>query len=80
MNQKPFDVVITDITVPGGLGGVETAQKIRVINPSARIIVASGYSNNAVMANFQDYGFTDSLAKPFSMNVLLEAVARAAGL
>lgn len=75
--NRPFDVVITDITVPGGLGGVETAKQIHQINPDAKIIVASGYSNNEVMANFKDYGFTDSLAKPFSINVLLKSVAGA---
>jgi len=75
----PFDVVITDITVPGGMGGVEAAHRILSIDPSARIIVASGYSNNTAMANFREHGFIDSITKPFRMDVLLEAVSKAVG-
>lgn len=75
--NKPYRVVITDITVPGGMGGVEAARQILRIDPTARLIVASGYSNNEAMAHYREHGFVDSLVKPFRMDDLLRAVAGA---
>jgi PAS domain S-box-containing protein len=66
----PVDIVIMDLTIPGGMGGQEAAQKLLEINPAAKIIVASGYSNDPVMANCRDYGFSASIAKPFEMKEL----------
>ena len=71
---EKFDLVIMDITVPGGVGGVEALKLIQEIDPSVKAIVASGYANNTVMANCRDYGFVDSMTKPFSMNALLTTV------
>lgn len=76
LEGRPYDAVITDVTVPGGLGGIETAQRILRIDPSARIIVASGYSNNTAMANYRDHGFRDSIVKPFEMDTLLMSVEK----
>ncbi len=76
----PYRVVITDITVPGGMGGVEAAQRILKLDPTARLIVASGYSNNAAMAHYREHGFVDYLVKPFRMDELLGAVAGAVRL
>ena len=73
---SPYDVVITDVTVPGGMGGVEAARCILGIDPSARLIVASGYSNNDAVANFRDHGFLDSIVKPFTLNTLLKSVEK----
>ena len=73
---NPYDVVITDITVPGGMGGVEAAGQILGFDPSARLIVASGYSNDSAMANFRDHGFLDSIVKPFTLNALLKSVEK----
>ncbi len=80
LENKPYRVVITDITVPGGMGGVEAAQRILRIDPTARMIVASGYSNNAAMAQYREHGFVDYLVKPFRMDDLLRAVAGAVEL
>jgi len=65
-----FDVTLVDLTVRGGQGGVETATQIRALDPHARLIVVSGYSNDPVMANYRDYGFNDVLTKPFRVNEL----------
>ena len=65
MNGKPFDVVILDLTVPGGMGGGEAIKKLLEIDPEVRAIVSSGYSNNPIMANFKDYGFKGMVSKPF---------------
>ena len=67
---KPFDAVILDLTIPGGIGGKEAIQKLLEIDPEIKAIVSSGYSDDPVMANFKEYGFKGSLAKPFEFRVL----------
>ncbi len=64
----PFDVVIFDLTVPGGMGGREAIQRLRRLDPAVRAIVASGYSNDAVMAEPQRYGFAGVMSKPFDLH------------
>ncbi len=61
-----YDVVITDLTIPGGMGGLEAAQAILKIDPQAKIIVSSGYATDSVMANYQEYGFQARAVKPYS--------------
>ncbi|MEA3266277.1 MAG: ATP-binding protein, partial [Candidatus Fermentibacteria bacterium] len=72
--EDKFDILIMDITVPGGVGGVEAISMIHELDPSAVAIVASGYSNNTVMANFKDFGFVASITKPFGITTLLTSV------
>ncbi len=67
---KPFAVVILDLTVPGGMGGQDTAEGILQIDPGARIIVSSGYADDPVMANFADYGFKGVAPKPYRLDTL----------
>ncbi len=61
--SKPFDAVILDLTIRGGMGGKEVVKKLLEIDPNVRAIVASGYSNDPVLANFKDYGFVGVFAK-----------------
>ncbi len=68
-NNK-FDLVLMDLTIPGGLGGRETIPKILEIDRNAKAVVISGYSNDPVLANFQDYGFKGMLVKPFKISEL----------
>lgn len=68
--NNPFDVVIMDLTVPGEMGGKETIKKLLEIHPKAKVIVASGYTDDHVMANYEDYGFSGRLVKPFQMKDL----------
>jgi nitrogen-specific signal transduction histidine kinase/CheY-like chemotaxis protein len=63
--KKPYDAIILDLTVPGGMGGKETIQKLLEIDPEVKAIVSSGYSDDPVLANFQEYGFKGMLPKPF---------------
>ncbi len=49
------------------MGGNEAAVKLLEIDPEARIIASSGYSNDPVMSNFRDYGFADVVAKPYTI-------------
>ncbi len=66
-SNQTIDVIIMDLTIAGGLGGKHTAPKILKIDPTAKIIIISGYANNPIMAHSQDYGFAASLAKPFQL-------------
>ena len=67
---KPFDLVILDLTIPGGMGGKETAQKILQIDPQARLIVSSGYADDPIMANFSEFGFRGVVSKPYNFSKL----------
>ncbi|MHA1796517.1 MAG: response regulator, partial [Promethearchaeota archaeon] len=75
-NNHKFDLVILDLTIPGGLGGKEVIQDLRFFDPDIRAIVASGYSNDPIMANPSKYGFIDVLKKPFSLNQLREIITK----
>jgi PAS domain S-box-containing protein len=68
--NKPFDLIIMDLTIPGGLGGKETIKKILEIDSEAKVIVSSGYSTDPIMANYKDYGFKGRLVKPFQLDTL----------
>ncbi len=73
---KPFDVVIMDLTIPGGIGGKEAVRHILEINPEAKVIVSSGYANDPIMANYAEYGFSGVVAKPYTLSNLHEVLSR----
>ena len=77
---NPFHLLIMDLTVPGGMGGVEALRRIRELDPRVRAIVASGYSNEKVVADYLDYGFVGRLAKPFQLAELRDEVKRVGAL
>ena len=66
----PFDAVIMDLTIPGGMGGREAVGELLRIDPGAKVIVSSGYSQDPVMANFRDYGFAGVISKPYRVSEL----------
>ncbi|MEA2108399.1 MAG: ATP-binding protein [Pseudomonadota bacterium] len=68
--SAPVKVIIMDLTIPGGMGGKEAVEKILAVDPDAKVIVSSGYSNDPVMSNYQKYGFVAAIAKPFTMEEL----------
>ena len=72
----PFDVVLMDLTIRGGMGGEETIKRLLKIDPGVRAIVCSGYSNDPVMADYRRHGFVDVLVKPYNLNQLGEVVYR----
>ena len=72
---NPADLVIMDLTVPGGMGGQEAAQQILALDPEAKLIVASGYSDDPVLSEYKKYGFRAAVAKPFSLTELRQALA-----
>jgi two-component system cell cycle sensor histidine kinase/response regulator CckA len=74
---EPFDAVILDLTVPGGMGGKEAVKKILEIDPNAKLIVSTGYSNDPVMSEFEKYGFVGLLEKPYRMQELRDTLLKA---
>lgn len=68
--SHPFDLVILDLTIPGGMGGLETIKELLKKDPFTKAIVSSGYSSDPVMANFKKYGFSEVIAKPYNLNEL----------
>ena len=73
---RGFDAVLLDLTVSGGMGGVETARRLKELDPSAKLIASSGYSDGPVMASFREYGFDDVLPKPWTVAQLSEVFRR----
>jgi PAS domain S-box-containing protein len=65
--NKPFDAVILDLEVPGGMGGSEAGNKILTINPAAKILVSSGYSNDSIMSYSKKLGLSGILPKPYKI-------------
>ncbi len=72
----PFDLVIMDLTIPGGIGGKEAMARFREEDPGVLAVVTSGYSNDPVMADFARHGFAGVLVKPFRFEDLRELLAR----
>ncbi len=71
---EPFDLVIMDLTVPGGMGGQEALEQIRRFDPAVKAIVSSGYSSDPVLANFRAHGFRGCVAKPYQLMDFLRVV------
>jgi PAS domain S-box-containing protein len=78
---SPFDLVIMDLTVPGGMGGLSALGHLRKIDPAVKAVVSSGYSSDPVMANYRTHGFVAMMAKPYEVHdisrVLREVLAGA---
>ncbi|CAG1065951.1 two-component system, cell cycle sensor histidine kinase and response regulator CckA [uncultured bacterium] len=74
---RPFDLVILDLTVPGGMGGKETMQKLMEIDPKVRAIVSSGYSKDMILSEYKKFGFSGVIAKPYRVSEFSAAVKNA---
>lgn len=72
-----FQAVILDATIRGGMGGLATIARLRNIDPSVVAIICSGYSDEAALAEFLQYGFRGALPKPFTRRDLAEVLQRA---
>jgi two-component system cell cycle sensor histidine kinase/response regulator CckA len=69
-----YDLVILDLTIPGGMGGREAMEELQRIDPAVRAIVSSGYSNDLVLANYQSHGFRGMISKPYDVADFAHAV------
>jgi CheY-like chemotaxis protein len=73
-SDQPFDALIMDLTIPGGMGGEEAIRQLLEIDPNVKAIVSSGYSTDAVMSDFKQYGFSGVITKPYTVAALSEAI------
>ena len=71
---RPFDAVIIDLTIPGGMGGKETIAGLTQIDPEVKAIVSSGYSNDPIMAEYWKHGFKGFVPKPYKVQQLSKAL------
>jgi CheY-like chemotaxis protein len=71
---QPFDAVIVDLTIQGGMGGEQMIKKLLEIDPNVKAIVSSGYSTDAIMSNFKQYGFSGVVTKPYRIAELSETL------
>ena len=74
---NPFDLVIMDLTIPGGMGGKDAIKKLLALDKHVKAIVSSGYSNDPIMGNYKEYGFVGVAAKPYKLKELSEIVQKA---
>ena len=75
-NNIIIDLIMVDLTIPGGMGGVEATKEILKINDKEKIIAVSGYANDDILSNYKDYGFMNSMPKPFTANQLNKLIQK----
>jgi PAS domain S-box-containing protein len=76
MEGKPFDVVIMDATVPGGMGGKDAVKVLLKVDPHARAVLSTGYANDSMLASLQELGFADVILKPYTAQDVGKVVRR----
>ena len=74
LSGEPFEVVIMDLTVPGGMGGQEASMQLHDFDPQVKVIISSGYANDPVMADYKRYGFVGVVGKPYKIEELNEVL------
>ena len=75
-DKMPYVATILDLTIPGGMGGKETLRRIHQQYPEAIVIVSSGYSNDPVMAQATQFGFSSFIPKPYNLADLSKVLSR----
>jgi CheY-like chemotaxis protein len=71
---EPYEVVITDLTIPGGMGGKETIQKLQELDPQVKAIVFSGYADDPILSHHSEFGFKGFIKKPYTINDVSESL------
>lgn len=74
--DRPFAAALLDLTIPGGMGGMVAAAKLRERDPSVKLIVSSGYSDAPVMSDYRRFGFDAIIPKPWSLAALSRTLKR----
>jgi len=73
---RPFAAVLVDLTIPGGVGGLEALERLRQLDPEVVAVVSSGYSNDPILASWAEHGFRAVLAKPYVAEELRDTLRR----
>ncbi|BCS96727.1 hypothetical protein DSLASN_23590 [Desulfoluna limicola] len=73
---KPFDAVVLDLTIPGGMGGKEASEKILAMDPDAKLIISSGHASDPIMSNYKDHGIKAIAVKPYRFDDFKEILLR----
>jgi PAS domain S-box-containing protein len=76
---RPFDAVLLDLTVRGGMGGQETVRRLLSLDPEVKAVVFSGYDQSQVIQDYERYGFKAALTKPFLVNDLKKILSKIIG-
>ncbi|MFH1147603.1 MAG: response regulator [Pseudomonadota bacterium] len=76
---NPFDAVIMDLTIPGGMGGREAIRRLRDLDSEVKAVVSSGYSNDPIMSDYENYGFKAVIAKPYRIEDLSRVLHEVVG-
>lgn len=74
---RPYDAVILDLEVAGGMGGKEAIGRLLALYPDAKVVVSSGYSSDPVVSDYAAHGFRAKLSKPYRIEEVAEALRRA---
>jgi CheY-like chemotaxis protein len=72
--NRRFDLVVSDLSIPGGMGGKDTIKRLCEIDPEVRAIVSSGYAIDPVMSRYEEFGFTGMIAKPYTIDAMCRKV------
>lgn len=75
-SESPFDAVVMDLAIPGGMGGREAIRRLRAIDSDVRAIVVSGYSEDPILSDPEHFGFRGRIRKPFRMDALERELGR----
>jgi len=73
-SNQPFDAVMLDLNIRGGIGGIETLKKIIEIDPGVKALLLTGHTNDLTIAEYRNMGFKDVMMKPFSLEELNTAL------
>jgi CheY-like chemotaxis protein len=72
--KNPFDLIILDLNIVDGMGGVETMEALKRLDENVKVIVSSGYSSDPVLSNYEEYGFIGRIPKPYLIKDLKDVI------
>ncbi len=76
---EPFDMVILDLTVRGGMGGIPTMAQLLTVDPNVKAVIYTGYSADPILENYRLYGFQGALPKPYAIKDMADLIRRILG-
>jgi CheY-like chemotaxis protein len=71
---RAFDLFLSDLTVPGGMGGMETLAELRRLDAQILAVAMTGYDEDSVTAELKQQGFARLLPKPFLLHELFATI------